>query len=382
MPRREVERRRPVPLRSGTIAAVWLLGLSSCGSGPASGLVDPPDGPPSSNVDIPAVEAQLVVPTYDGSGEAVHPDVVHFPSGWRGWEYWMALTPYPRGKADFENPSIVVSHDGVVWQVPRGLTNPIVSRPAAGDAYNSDPDLWYDPAHDRLLMAFRQVRGGMNLISTIASADGVQWGEPRLQFRRPNHGMISPTFVLTPSGGATVWYVDGGPNKCKNRTTRVLMQESTVADPWSSGPAEVGWSPPRVADLRQPGYDIWHLDVIFNAAKQEYWAVYPAYRPEQCGADDLFFARSADGIRWTSYAVPILEHDDYPWSRSTLYRASTLYDAGRDVIRIYFSAAAPGPVWHLGFVEFGYSGLLAWLEHQGPRSAAARWPPEPARSEP
>ncbi|HEU5218491.1 MAG TPA: hypothetical protein VFU23_07520, partial [Gemmatimonadales bacterium] len=30
---------------------------------------------------------KLVVPTYEGSGQAVHPDVLWFPAGWHGFEY-------------------------------------------------------------------------------------------------------------------------------------------------------------------------------------------------------------------------------------------------------------------------------------------------------
>ena len=59
-----------------------------------------------------------VTPTYDGSGEAVHPDVVLFANGWRGWEYWLVMTPYPSDDTGKENPSILVSHDGASWQEP------------------------------------------------------------------------------------------------------------------------------------------------------------------------------------------------------------------------------------------------------------------------
>ncbi|MBO9605718.1 MAG: hypothetical protein J7639_07195, partial [Paenibacillaceae bacterium] len=61
------------------------------------------------------------IPTYDGSGQTVHPCVLFFPEGWKGHRYWMAFTPYPDGNDQFENPSLVVSGDGVRWFVPPGL---------------------------------------------------------------------------------------------------------------------------------------------------------------------------------------------------------------------------------------------------------------------
>ena len=38
----------------------------------------------------------LTLPTPDGSGQMVHPDVIDFGSNnaWNGWRYWMAITPY------------------------------------------------------------------------------------------------------------------------------------------------------------------------------------------------------------------------------------------------------------------------------------------------
>src|SRR5699024_8293928 len=65
----------------------------------------------------------LDIPTYEGSGKAVHPSVHAFRIPWNGYRFWMAFTPYPN--TQHENPSIVASGDGVNWVVPSGLTNPI-----------------------------------------------------------------------------------------------------------------------------------------------------------------------------------------------------------------------------------------------------------------
>jgi hypothetical protein len=306
---------------------------------------------------------RLTVPTYEGSGEAVHPDVLWFPQGWHGWEYWMAFTPYPKGEERYENPSLAVSHDGVQWEVPAGLANPIV--PPLRHGFNSDPDLSYDAAHDRLVLLTRQVRGGFNLILALSSPDGVTWTAPRLLFRRPSHGIISPAMVLSPSGAPMVWYVDAGSKPCPSRVTRILHQSAASGEAFAPAAADRGWSAPRVATLEQPGYFIWHLDVTRVEAKNEYWAMYPAYDRRGCGARDLFFARSADGITWTTYPRPILRHEDARWTSAMLYRASALYDPATDRVRIFLSGAAPGPAWHLGYVEFGYAQLLAGLQGAG-----------------
>jgi hypothetical protein len=355
----------PAPHRTLALAAA--LALASCAAeapltGPALTFHDFGLEAPVAQPVTPVV--QLIVPTYEGSGEAVHPDVLRFPDGWHGWEYWMAFTPYPKGQEHYENPSIAVSHDGVRWEVPAGLENPVVARRRHG-GFNSDPDLSYDAAHDHLVLLTREVRGGFNLISTLDSPDGVTWTAPRLLFRRPNHGIISPAMTLSADGAPTVWYVDAGPNPCPRRATRTMRQSGSSSDALAPRAPNRSWTPPRPARLEQPGYFIWHLDVTWVAEKHEYWAVYPAYDRRGCGARDLFFARSGDGVTWTTYSRPVLRHEDQHWTSTMLYRASALYDPATDRVRLFLSGSAPGPEWHLGYVEFGYAELLAALEGGG-----------------
>jgi hypothetical protein len=65
------------------------------------------------NVTAKAIDIKLNIPTYDGSGQAVHPDIYYNANGWNGYYYWMAMTPYPNGDAAYENPSIIVSNDNL-----------------------------------------------------------------------------------------------------------------------------------------------------------------------------------------------------------------------------------------------------------------------------
>ena len=61
----------------------------------------------------------LTLSTYDGSGQVVHPSVLDFGQGlvkpgstsWNGYRYWMAITPFPNGNSDHENPCLYASND-------------------------------------------------------------------------------------------------------------------------------------------------------------------------------------------------------------------------------------------------------------------------------
>lgn len=339
---------------------------SGCGAdAPAANIASEPADEPDglvAGLSAPALvpPTRLIIPTYDGSGQAVHPDVVRFPVPWHGWEYWMAFTPYPKSDQAMENPSIAVSHDGVRWEVPNGLTNPIVVQPQEG--YNSDPDLSYDPGLNRLVMIYRTVAGGENLIRAISSGDGRAWTLPRLVFRRKNHGIVSPTIVVRPGAPPAVWYVDAGSRKCRERMTRVLTQHGEGMANLEQARPEVGWGQAQSVAMRQPGFAIWHLDVIWVGERGEYWAIYPANRSFTCNGRDLFFARSRDGVTWTTYRTPVMRRRDADWMGASLYRGSLLYDAARDAIRIYFSASAPGSVWQVGYVEYRVRDFLTALE--------------------
>lgn len=48
-----------------------------------------------------AEEQEFYLETYDGSNQAVHPDVAYFNG-----EYWLAATPYPYGMEEYENPCL------------------------------------------------------------------------------------------------------------------------------------------------------------------------------------------------------------------------------------------------------------------------------------
>src|SRR5690625_791280 len=67
----------------------------------------------------------LNIRTYDGYNRTVHPDVIYFENGWNDYKYWMVHTPFPFDNDFWENPSIIVSNDGISWKDAPGITNPI-----------------------------------------------------------------------------------------------------------------------------------------------------------------------------------------------------------------------------------------------------------------
>jgi probable F420-dependent oxidoreductase len=204
----------------------------------------------------------LRLATFDGSGQVVHPDVARVPRGWAPARRFLAITPYPGGDVARELPSIYESGDPAAWEVPEGVTNPIV-KPWKG--YLSDPDLLFEPRRRELWMYFRHVSQRNSVFLTV-SGDGTHWSRPTRIVSAPNHELVSPTVVRVSEGNWHMWAVNAGGLGCKADSTTVEHRTSTDG---------LHWSAPQTVDVS--GADAlppWHIDVIWVPEVQEFWALY------------------------------------------------------------------------------------------------------------
>lgn len=358
--------RRTTSLRPALALATPLIAalLAAACAADRDHTVTAPDGSTArqlASAPLPALMEEpvpLVVPTYEGSGESVHPDVVDFPAGWHGARYWLTMTPYPRSDSKVENPSILVSHDGRTLAAPDGLANPVIGHRGRPSDYNSDPELVYEAGTDRLLLFYRFVDRRTNTILVSSSTDGRTWVPAGKAFWARGHAAVSPTIaVRNPASPARMWYVDAGRDGCKAVSTRVMTRASLEPTGRLTG---TRWSEPDVTNLAQPGYVIWHIKVRYVPTKGEYWALYAAYPegPAGCDVDDLFFARSSDGVHWETFAEPLLRHEEREWTAAAIYRSSFLYDASSDQLRVWLSARGADQKWRMAYARFRYSELL------------------------
>ena len=135
----------------------------------------------------------LKIPTYVPDDDSVvHPSVVKFESKWNGYTYWMAMTPYPEIDNQYENPSIVVSNDGINWIEPEGISNPIQNTPKNG--YNSDTALFFDDNKNTMYCIWREVADEIT-IKIASSIDGVNWSEAEEILNTPEVDNASPCII-------------------------------------------------------------------------------------------------------------------------------------------------------------------------------------------
>ncbi|MDD5614305.1 MAG: hypothetical protein PHQ54_04460 [Candidatus Omnitrophica bacterium] len=297
----------------------------------------------------------LRTPTYDGSGQAVHPDIVYFPEGWQGYKYWMAFTPYPFGKRAYENPSILVSQDGYSWEVPPGLKNPIVGSISRG--YHADPDLLYNQDTEELWLYFMRFRDNQSYLYRVRSGDGINWSGPELILQEPSFGMLSPS-VIYQGGLYRLWYVDSGRAGINSGYTEVKYRTSDDG---------VNWSQPQKVSVDLQGHQVWHLEVSYIPSAGEFWMFFPGFKEGHvANHTDLFFARATGPLEWMVSPQPVLTRSaGKTWDNTRIYQASFLYDEDSKEIRLWYSAAQrvwtlaylmpyPTYIWRIGYTDFTF----------------------------
>jgi hypothetical protein len=327
---------RPTSNDSGLVRAAWILGgqtgrhVATATSGLQTVTFAATATQPLS---LGAVR-RLRLATFDGSGEVVHPDVARVPRGWAPARRFLAITPYPGGDITHELPSIYESGDPAEWDVPAGVTNPIV-RPWKG--YLSDPDLLFEPTRRELWMYFRHV-AQMNSVFLTVSGDGTHWSRPTRVVRAPNHELVSPTVVRVSETQWYMWAVNAGPGGCNSASTTVEHRTSTDG---------LHWSASRTVDVSGPGaLPPWHIDVTWVPELREFWALYNEKPPETCATPALRLSTSTDGITWTQHRTPVLRAGMTAEFKDIVYRSTLEYDGRTDMVTLWYSGArASGETW-------------------------------------
>jgi len=293
----------------------------------------------------------LITPTYDGSGQVVHPDVVQVPGGWNGYEYWMGMTPYPNGSDIHENPSVLVSNDNQTWIVPPGLSNPLAPTPPG---HNDDVDMLL--IDGQMILYYVETNDDdQSYVTRFASTDGADWGMPLVVLTLPNY-VMSPAVVHNGTD-YLMWYLQS-PAGCTSSYQNIYLRTS------SDG---IVWGPEQTVTLVQPGRVPWHFDVQLNGGL--FTMLFISY-PDgaACGNTQLYYAESADGLDWTINEDPILQPSPSGWDSGNIYRASFTQEA--DWLRIWYSAVSSGGQWRVGYTEgemedFRTQPMTTWSEVYG-----------------
>lgn len=336
---------------------IYLLGLVSCdptrspagpteeGSG-ASAQIEPAAKPVGIETTTLAQALRrlpqdrvLALPTYEGSGQAIHPDILYGRGHGLPQAFYLALTPYPFGRDRFENPSILVSDDGVSFREEITGLNPLAPAPATD--HNSDTDLIYDAATRSLRIYYLESgRPNYNRVVLLESQDGLRWTRRTVLNYNLGAGenfIVSPA-VVPATAGYRMFFVNITP---KSHPVQVLS--STDGRRWDRKAART------VVPSLPGGLPPWHVDVFPADGRYLMLACGPYADPR------VYLAFSDDLESWTFLQQPILRAGPAFHDTRLIYRSTGL--AAGDELAVWYSFKDSQGRWGIGLKRFSLRRL-------------------------
>jgi hypothetical protein len=170
----------------------------------------------------------------------------------------------------------------------------------------------------------------------VKSSDGIKWSSPQtvIDWDLSNYElMLSPSVVRMSDNLYYLWMTNG--------YDAAFRYTSTDGINWTAR-----------EQINTPDY-AWHMNVKYIPEKSEYWMLYNY--PAQHGM--LKFARSTDGMNWTTYPNAVMMSSTSGWD-TNLYRSTFVYDNTTSQFKIWYSAYTDEQIWHIGYVNKTYSDML------------------------
>jgi hypothetical protein len=134
-------------------------------------------------------------------GEFIHVDLVYNPNGilapdGNKYPFWIAYSPYPSSQAEYENPCVAYSKDGITWR--SDFTLPLIEKPA--NSHNSDPEL-FELDDGRLCLINRQYNFLTYNLQFMIYTPGSGWSNPVTFVSSSQDVLKCPSVVKDPSCG-------------------------------------------------------------------------------------------------------------------------------------------------------------------------------------
>jgi len=315
---------------------------------------------------LPNAKQFLNIPTYDGSGQVVHPSVIDFHNeygmdAWSGYRYWMVLTPFPQSQDQFENPSLFASHDGFTWIVPQNITNPLDATSGLDKAFLSDPDMIYNPVTDQLWIYYRFVNTiilKMNLIRvnsdlTLENPVSVMEKSP---WRQDDNRFRSFCIWRESENRWNMWG-GGGEIKAPYSTNYFFSNDGFHWGAPQPVVNENGLDP-----FQAMGLSNWHMSakhnakekrvefLVYSISNRPFWMnLVPRKNPvvyAECSMDTPTLFR-------TPISLPVLLPSKSGWDNGHLYRCSfqIIEKELGYLYKIWYSAQGIDGQWHIGFTK-------------------------------
>ena len=266
----------------------------------------------------------IPVPASYPKQSQTHPSICFFPEKWHGYFYWLATTPYPDERVEYENPCIYRSNDPTVFSPIN--QNPILKHPGGG-AYNSDPELFL--FEDRLYCIVRENENSHYLreIKLLNSIDGQDWSKPVTIYssNEEDRQLLSPSYVRR-RDKHLIYFLNGDAGIGRNgKCTGIEIAEADDLDTsfrfFSKG---------HFLNQEDVKIEPWHFD-LFEYNNRLYMVLCARDRNRRTFRNPMYtyLAISEDYINFYIYKKPIVRY-------LKSYRPSAYVDDS-GVFHLYFS---------------------------------------------
>jgi len=333
-----------------------------------------------------------------GYNSAGHPDTITAAADTPRWKYWLALTPYPYGLGQYENPLLRVSNQrdsgwirpyaigddptdsssqvDTLWVREPISTFPVfrdresridpdtvrdegMVRNLPGDKlfeHNSDPELVFDSAANRLVLIFRSTDDfAIDRLLAHYSFDGIDWNDhdTLLIATSPLRvwqawDFLSPAVTTESAGGYYLWFVDNISLEGGTQLIRLTLDELGV--PFVMA---------ETCTVAIPLIDkqIWHHDIRRHPGDGRYYML-ATFNPKNTSTHDTlgqFLYESRDGLDWEFVREVIDNSDSSGWYHMT-YRSTLFFEEDyADRFSVWFNGISRDQgghyVWKIGYAD-------------------------------
>jgi hypothetical protein len=274
----------------------------------------------------------LSIPTFDGSNQVVHPDVL-----FKNNQLLLALTPYPYYNDSLENPCLYKSKDGIQYEEYIAGINPLVPTPVMD--HNSDPDILFNENGDLVIFYLETMRPNTNKVialtindktSEISSKTVIEYN-----LSKQEDLILSPSLAEIGKKKKLyyLYFVD-----MDVASDRIQYIESTTLYSFDK-------SQTKKNSISFPSdYVPWHLDVI--RSNQTYYLVTNGYYGDPADKNySLFLAESNDLIHWKNNREILTPNDVPDKTLKYLYRSSGLIL--NKTLALWYSYVTVDNVWKI-----------------------------------
>ena len=291
-------------------------------------------------------ETLLAIPTYDGSGECVHPDILYLNPPLRGNHFLLTFTPYPYFyNSRLENPSLLASIDGINFHEEKPGMNPLVP-PTAYD-HNDDPDILYDAERQVYVIHYLEtMRPDSENIIRLESKDALSWTrQTAIHYDLHTDGrfIVSPAVCRLYQGGYVMYHV--------NLSKRPYKIE------WLSSSDGRSWNKKIINSISSDLNDTltpWHLDIL-TGNDRYYLLVSCRSHINDSQHQKIMLGESTDLLNWHFHPKPVIETDTSFHNCQSIYRSSGLISG--HTIGIWYSMVDMDNKWRIGFEKFNMDTL-------------------------